>query len=515
MPNTRLPMRKIREVLRLHNDFGLGQRAIARSCGIGRSTVIEYLWRAGQEKLAWPLPAGLSDAELELKLFPPAPVEQIPRPLPDFTHIHSELIAHKRFNLTLDQLWCEYKEQYPDGYQYSRYCELYRGWLGKRDYCMRQDHKAGEKVFVDYGDGLEIWDKTTGEPVPTHLFVAVWGASNYTYAEAALSQDLASWCGSHRRAFEHFGCVPRVVVPDNLKSAVTKASYYEPEINATYAELAEHYGCAVIPARPNHPRDKPKVETGVLIAKRWILAKLRHRTFYSLAELNAAVRELLEALNNRLLRKLKKSRVELFEALDRPAAQPLNERPYEYAEWKKARVNVDYHIEVESRYYSVPFRLIREEVDVRLTAGTVEVFRKGELVTAHARSRVPHSYTTKPEHMPLAHQKHLEWTPTRIIEWAGKTGPFTAQLVNRIMAGKAHPEQGYRACLGVLRLGKSYGAVRLEAAAGRALHFNACTFQSVRSILTSGLDRQRYVKQPAQTVLPFHENIRGGQYYSS
>lgn len=515
MPNTRLPMRKIREVLRLHYDFGLGQRAIARSCGIGRSTVIEYLWRAGQEKLAWPLPAGLSDAALELKLFPPAPAEKIPRPPPDFTYIHSELIAHKRFNLTLDQLWCEYKEQTPDGYQYSRYCGLYREWLGKRDYCMRQDHKAGEKVFVDYGDGLEIWDKATGEPVPTHLFVAVWGASNYTYAEAALSQNLASWCASHRRAFEHFGCVPRVVVPDNLKSAVNKASYYEPEINVTYAELAEHYGCAVIPARPNHPRDKPKAETGVLIAKRWILAKLRHRTFYSLLELNAAVRELLEALNNRPLRKLKKSRHELFVTLDRPAAQALNDRPYEYAEWKKARVNVDYHIEIESRYYSVPFRLIREEVDVRLTVNAVEVLRKGELVTAHARSRTAHSYTTKTEHMPPEHQKHLEWTPTRIIEWAGKTGPFTAELVNRIMAGKAHPEQGYRACLGVLRLGKSYGAARLEAAAGRAVYFNACTFHSVRSILASGLDRQRYVKLPAQTVLPFHENIRGGQYYSS
>jgi transposase len=304
-------------------------------------------------------------------------------------------------------------------------------------------------------------------------------------------------------------------VPDNLKSAVNKASFYEPEINITYAELAEHYGFAVIPARPNHPRDKPKVETGVLIAKRWILAKLRHRTFYSLPELNAAVRELLEAMNNRLLRKLKKSRHELFEELDRPAAQALNARPYEYAEWEKARVNVDYHIEVESCYYSVPFRLIHEEVAVRLTANTVEVLFKGELVTAHARSRAAHSYTTKPEHMPPEHQKHLEWTPTRIIEWAGKTGPFTAGLVNRIMAGKAHPEQGYRACLGVLRLGKSYGAARLEAAAGRALHFNACTFHSVRSILASGLDRQRYVKLPAQAVLPFHENIRGGQYYSS
>lgn len=515
MSNTRLPMRKIHEVLRLYNECSLSRRDIARACAIARSTVSDYLWRANKAGLGWPLPAGLTEPDLERQLFPPAPTANPPKPLPDFVYIHSELITHKRFNLTLDLLWCEYKEKYPDGYQYSQFCEHYRRWLGKRDYSMRQDHKAGEKLFVDYGDGLEIWDKTTGEPIPTYLFVGVWGASNYTFAEAVLSQDLASWCGSHRRAFEHFGCVPRVVVPDNLKSAVSKASLYEPEINATYAELAEHYGCAVIPARPNHPRDKPKVETGVLIAKRWILAKLRHRTFYSLVELNSAVRELLEILNNRPLRKLKTSRHELFDALDRPAAMALIERPYEYAEWKKARVNVDYHIEVESRYYSVPFRLIREEVDVRLTANTTEVFRRGELVAAHARGRVPHSYTTKSEHMPPEHQKHLDWTPSRIIDWAGKTGPCTAELVKRIMEGKAHAEQGYRACLGILRLGKSYGAERLEAAAGRALHFNICTFQGMRSILSSGLDRQRYLKTPTQTILPFHDNIRGGQYYSS
>ena len=515
MPNTRLPMRKIHEVLRLHHCCGLSRRAISRTCGIAHSTVTDYLWRAEQASLGWPLPAGLCEEDLERRLFPPVPDADDPRPLPDYAYIHAELITHKRVNLTLDLLWCEYKEAQPEGYQYSRFCELYRDWLGKRDYCMRQEHKAGEKVFVDYGKGLAIWDNATGEPVATHLFVAVWGASNYTYAEAALSQELASWCGSHRRAFEHFGCVPHIVVPDNLKSAVSKASFYEPEINATYAELAGHYGCAVIPARPNHPRDKPKVETGVLIAKRWILAKLRHRTFYSLPEFNAAIRELLDALNKRPLRKLKKSRLELFEALDQPAALQLNNRPYEYAEWKRARVNVDYHIEVESRYYSVPFRLLREEVDVRLTANTVEVFRKGEQVTAHARSRVAHSYTTKPEHMPPEHQKHLEWTPSRIIDWAAKTGPSTAELVRRIIAGKAHPEQGYRACLGVLRLGKSYGAVRLEAAAGRALRFNLYTFHGVRSILSSGLDRQGYVKPPEQSVLPFHDNIRGGQYYNS
>lgn len=516
MANTRLPMRKIREVLRLHNDCRLSQREISQSCGIARSTVVEYIWRAGEARIGWPIPMGLSDDELERLLYPPvAVIPGTPGVTPDFSYIHSELVTHKRLNLTLDLLWREYKEQIPNGYQYSHYCELYRRWLSKRDYCMRQDYKAGEKLFVDYGDGLDIWSTATGEPVRTQLFVCVWGASNFTYVEASLSQELSAWCGAHVRALEYFGGAPQVAVPDNLKSAVTSASYYEPEINPTYAELARHYGFAVIPARPAHPRDKPKVETGVLIAKRWILARLRHRTFYSLAELNAAIRELLEALNNRPLRKLKQSRRELFNTIDKPAAVPLPMTPYEYAEWGKARVNVDYHVEVGAHYYSVPFRLLREEVDIRITGNTVEIFKGGERVAAHARSRERYKHTTTPEHMPPEHQKHLEWTPSRLVDWAGKVGPSTAALAGRIMASKAHPEQGYRACLGIMRLGKSYGSARLEAAAARALRFNVCSFGAVRSILSSGLDRQGGDKGPAQPILPFHDNLRGGQYYRS
>ena len=516
MANTRLPMRKIREVLRLHHDCRLSQRDIRKTCGIARSTVVEYIWRAEQARLPWPLPDSLSDEELERLLYPPvAVVPGTPGVLPDFAYIHSELIEHKRLNLTLDQLWREYKEQIADGYQYSRFCGLYRQWLGKRDYCMRQDHKAGEKLFLDYGDGLDIWNTSTGEPTRTELFVAVWGASNFTYAEASLTQELSAWCDAHVRALEYSGCAPKVAVPDNLKSAVTKASYYEPEINRTYAELAGHYGFAVIPARPAHPRDKPKVETGVLIAKRWILAKLRHRTFYSLGELNAAIRVLLDELNNRPLRKLKRSRRELFEEIDRPAAYPLPADPYEYAEWRKARVNVDYHVEAEGHYYSVPFQLLREEVDIRLTGTTVEIFLRGARVAAHPRSRVLHHHTTKTEHMPPEHQKHLEWTPSRLVAWAGQTGPATAALVQHIMDAKAHPEQGYRACLGIMRLAKSYGSPRLEAAAVRAMRFNVCSYGAVRSILASGLDRQATDKPPAQAMLPLHDNLRGDHYYRS
>ena len=365
---------------------------------------------------------------------------------------------------------------------------------------------------MDYAEGLCLIDPKTGVRIPTQLFVAVWGASNYTYAEATLSQQLPDWIGSHVRAFDYFGCVPKALVPDCLKSGVSRACLYEPDLNPTYADLAEHYGTAVLPARPRRPRDKAKVENGVLITKRWILAVLRHRTFYSFTELNAAMGDLLERLNTRSLRKMNKSRRDLFEIFDLPNAYPVPEKPYEYAEWKKATVNIDYHIEVEKHYYSIPFRLLHEKLDVRLTAHTLEAFHKGERVAAHVRSYLPHAHTTLKEHMPPAHQKYLEWSPSRIIEWASKTGPYTALLVQSIMASRSHPEQGYRSCLGVLRLEKHFPPERIEAAARRALKYSACSLKSMRAILASGLDRL-VDPEAQQAALPLHENIRGGPYY--
>jgi len=515
MAYERLPMRKIKEVLRLKYEAGRSHGEIARSCGIAHSTVLEYLRRLHAAGLTWPLPEPMSEAELEIRLFSAGALKRKPDvPLPDCRYIYDELRAHKKFNLTLTQLWIEYKEQHVGGYQYTQYCEHYRRWLGKLDYVMRQEHRAGEKLFVDYGDGLSLVDPQTGELIPTQLFVAVWGASNYTYAEASMSQELPNWIGSHVRAFQYFDRVPRVLVPDNLKSGVTKVCFYEPEINRTYAELAAHYGTAVLPAMARKPRYKAKVENGVLVSKRWILAVLRNRTFFSLAELNAAIRELLETLNTRAMRKLKKSRRQVFDELDRPAALSLPERPYEFAEWFRVRVNIDYHVEVGRHYYSVPYRLLREKLDARVTAATVEVFHKGERVAAHARSFAAYKHTTNPEHMPPEHRRYAEWTPSRMIEWAGKTGPSTGLLAEKIIASRKFPEQGYRAVLGLMRLGRDYGADRLERACARGLRFGAASYTSVRSILAQGLDKQAAAESAEdQAVLPFHENIRGGEYY--
>jgi transposase len=513
MPAERLSMRKIQEVLRLH-AAGHSQQDISRSCGIGRSTVGEYLQRAREAGLGWPLPDDLDTAALERRLFPPAlAVEAAVRGIPDWGAIHREL---RRPGVTLWLLWEEYKTIHPQGYQYTWFCQQYRAWAARTDVVMRQSHRAGEKLFVDYaGPTVPIVDRTTGEIRQAQIFVAVLGASNYTYAEATWTQGLEDWLMAHVRAFAFFGGVPEIVVPDNLKAGVQAAHRYEPDLNPSYADLAAHYGVAVIPARAAKPRDKAKVEAGVLVVERWILARLRHRTLFGLAELNQAIRELCAALNQRPFKKLPDSRRHWFETLERSALRPLPVEPYELARWKKARVNIDYHIEVERHYYSVPYLLVRQEVDVRLTAATVEVFHHRQRVASHRRDSRPGRYTTVTAHMPKAHREYAEWTPERLVRWADQTGPSTAALVERILATRPHPQQGYRSCLGILRLGQTYGAERLEAACRRALTIGGFSYKSVDSILKRGLDQQPLPDptQATESAPPPHANLRGPAYY--
>ncbi|AMV70857.1 IS21-like element ISPsy14 family transposase [Desulfuromonas carbonis] len=507
-------MRKIKDVLRLHYEAGLTQRAIARSVGTSHTTVGEFLRRAAHAGLSWPLPENLDETRLEQLLFPPAPV--IPadqRPMPDWATIHQEL---KRKGVTLGLLWEEYQNSHPEGYRYSRFCDLYREWSGKLRLSMRQVHKAGEKLFVDYtGQTLPIVDRRTGEIREAQLFVAALGASSQTFAEATWTQGLPDWIGSHVRAFSFYGGVPEIVVPDNLKSAVSKPCRYEPDINPTYAELAAHYGCAVIPARVRKPKDKAKVEAAVLVAERFILARLRNRTFFSLAEANAAIRELVEHLNRRPFKKLPGCRQQLFDTLERPALNPLPATPYTFAEWRHARVNIDYHAEVDHHYYSVPYVLVKQQLDVRLTATTVEFLHKGQRVASHVRSSERGRHTTLGEHMPKSHREYAEWTPQRLVSWAAKTGPHTAALAEKILASRAHPQQGYRSVLGLIRLAKTYTPERLEAACQRALATNACRLKSVASILKTGLDRQSLPESTESqlSLLPSHDNIRGAGYY--
>ena len=508
-------MRKIKEVLRLKFELGLANRQIARSCAINHSTVADYLHRAETAGLSsWPLPASLDEAVLEAQLFPPATAADSPRSVPDWPVIHEELRGHK--HVTLQLVWQEYKQVQADGYQYSRFCDLYRRWTEKLDLVLRQEHRAGEKLFVDYaGQKVPITDPKTGTVTEASIFVAVLGASSYTFAEASWNQDLACWIGSHIRALEFMGACPALLVPDNLKTGVQHPCRYEPDLNPTYQDMAAHYGMAVIPARVRKPRDKAKVEAGVLLVERWILAVLRKRVFFSLADLNQAIAELLDRLNQKPFRKRDGSRAEWFLKLDRPALRPLPAEPYHFAEWKKARVNIDYHIEIGRHYYSVPYSLVHRKVEARYTAMIVEIFHGGQRVATHARSYKVGGFTTIHAHRPKSHQRYLEWTPQRLVHWASTVGPSTAALVDKILQSRPHPEQGFRSCLGVLRLGKSYGHDRLEAAASRALTLDACSYKSVKSILHTGLDRQPSLELPPDRPPIHHANIRGTDYFNT
>jgi len=505
-------MRQVREVLRLKHVCGHSGHRIAAAIGISRYTVAEYLRRAAVLGITWPVPPELDDVALERRLFTPpfaAPEEQ--RPQPDWARIHAEL---RRPGVTLSLLWQEYRAGHLDGYGYSRFCDLHAEWRARISPTMRQTHVAGDKLFVDYaGQTAAVIDPLTGEVRRAQVFVAALGASNYTYAEARWTQSLADWIGCHVNAFAFFGGVARQLICDNLKTGVTTASRYEPGVNRTYQDMAAHYGTAIVPTRVRKPRDKAKVEVAVQVVQRWVLARLRNHRFFSLAELNKAIREQVDELNARTMRRLGSSRRALFETIERPALLELPAEPYAYAEWRRCRVALDYHVELHGHWYSVPYRLVREVVDARITDQTIEVFHRGTRVASHLRSPLRHRHTTVPDHMSSAHRRYAEWTPTRLLREATAIGPATAALVELILHAKPHPEQGFRACLGILRLVRGYGAERLEAACQRGIDIGARSYGSVVSILRNNLDRA-YRPQPVPDEPPLlHGNIRGGRYY--
>jgi transposase len=500
----RLPVRKIREVLRLKAE-GLGDRQIASCIGSARSTVQECLSRCRKAGIAWPLPPELTEAALHERLYRRSvPLSRTPQP--DFAYLHAEL---KRRGVTRLLLWEEYKTVHPDGWQYSVFCDAYRRWLARQEIVLRQEHLPGDKAFVDYaGQTVPIVDRLTGEVRPAQVFIAVLGCSNYTFAEATWSQKLPDWLASHVRALTYFGGCPAAIVPDNLKSAVTKARRYEPELNPAYQEFAEHYGVAILPARVRKPRDKAKVETGVLIVERWILARLRNHTFFSLEELNAAIAALLEHFNTRPFKKMAGCRQARFIELDQPALRALPPRAYEFAEWKQAKVHPDYHIEVGRAYYSVPYRLVGEQVDVRLTASVVEIFHGGALVAAHAKASERGRRSTRSAHRPEKHVAVIDASLARTLQWARDIGPATEQVIRNQAARRKHPEETLRSAQGILRLARDFSPEKLEAACQRALALQSYSYRAVRTLIQNP---QGLPEQPALDLV--HENLRGPDYF--
>jgi transposase len=510
----KLSMRKIKEVLRLKFELDLSVRQISKSTHVSRPTVSDYLRRFAVSGLPWPLPTGLADADIDARLFPLKPaLPNILRPEPDWGLVNREM---RRKGVTLFLLWQEYKTSHPEGFLYSWFCVRYREWLGQLDTVMRQEHLAGEKCFVDYcGQTMPVTDRDTGEIRQAQIFVGVMGASNYTYAEATWSQTLPDWIGSHIRMLEHFGAAPEVLVPDNLKSGVSKTCRYEPDTNPSYLDFANHYGIAVIPARARRPRDKAKVECGVLVVERWILACLRNRAFFSLAELNMEIGELLVRLNQRPFKKLAGCRKTLFHTVDYPVMRTLPVVRHVFSEWKKVRMGLDYHVEIDGRYYSAPHTLIGKQLDVNFSEHVVEILHRGQRIASHARLHGNGSrYSTQSGHMPKGHREMAEWTPERIVHWAASVGVHTSKLIDALIERKQHPQQAFRAAAGIIRLGKHYGNERVEAACRRAYITNAISYSSVDSILKHRLDELPLPHDTRQSSLPlFHDNVRGPEYY--
>jgi transposase len=505
-------MRRIREVLRLKLLCKLSHREIARALGVSVGAVSHYGQLAEQAGLAWPEVEAIDESQLEARLMPrAAPVGR--RLLPEFALMHQEL---KRKGVTLQLLWEEYVAAHPGEttYRYTQFCQRYADWALTLRRSMRQVHHAGEKCFVDFaGQTMPILDLAGGIAQRAHIFVSVLGASNYTFACATASESMAEWLGAISLALEFYGGVSAMLVPDNPKALIAEADRYEPLANRTALDFAAHYGTVILPARPYKPRDKAKVEVGVQVVERWILARLRHRRFFRLAELNAAIAALLVELNDRAFKKLPGSRRSAFEALDRPALRPLPATRYEVARFKPVRVNIDYHVEIERHYYSVPHALVRQGLEARITRTTVEILHRGRRVASHALSAKRGGYTTCPEHMPASHRAHAEWTPGRLLNWAARIGPAVAALVKHLLETKPHPEQGYRACLGLLAAARKYGDARLEAACERALAIGSPTRASVLSILAAGVDQKPLAAEDDEWQLPLHENVRGPTYY--
>lgn len=505
-------MKKIRELLRLIHE-GLSQRKAATCACISRTAAQDILFKARFHKLNWPLDESYTDEVLYNILYKKnSDKNLINKKNPNWQEVQKELLKK---SLTLKLLWMEYKEEFPDGYQYTQYCDMFRKWKQSTRISMKQNHIAGEKSFIDFsGNTIPYIDIKTGENKKAEIFLSVLGASNYTFAYAIPDQTISNWIHAHIKAFEFFGGTTKILIPDNLKSAVTKACRYEPDLNSVYMDFAQHYGVAIVPARARKPKDKSKVEVAVQIAERWILARLRKVAFYSIIEINEAIVPLLEFMNEKPMKHINSSRRDLYEKYEKPVLGKLPQEPFEIYLWKKSKVNIDYHVEFERHYYSVPYILIHKEVEIRVTKNLVEIYHSNKKIVAHKRSFSIGKHTTIAEHMPSQHQKHAEWTPERMLNWAESVGPCVKECFDIIINKAAHPEQGFRSCLGILRLGKVYNNKRLEDACFRAINCGHVSYKTVKNILSNNLDKISLPKKEDEPTNLQHENIRGQNYYN-
>ena len=509
MARGRLPMRKVKKVLGFHFEEGRSARAIATHCGMARRSVASVLERFAASGLSWPEAGDMAEEALEAALFP-APTQAAPQQEVDWAKVETDLSEQ---GVTLKLLWEEWRETHPGGMSYPTWCRRFREWRPRRDATMRQNRRPGERLFVDYA-GMTIPIMIDGAEHEAQVFVASMGVSGRLYAEATLSQKIEDWCASHVRCFEDMGCVPQVVVPDNIKPAVIKPSRYEPVLNETYADLLEHYDVQGFPARVRKPRDKALVENGVLQGERWILAPLRKRVFHDLPSANRAIGAQVEKINSRPYADgTGENRYGRFESVDLPHMKPLPERRWQHTVWRKNTVHRDYHIAIDYHFYSVPHELIGKEVDVRLRDNLIDVFLRGRHVASHIRSSARGRATTVEEHKPKAHQRAgVEATRAQLEKSARDIGPHVHAYVVVLMKRQNNPEFGFRACYGVLRLAKSYEQDRFDGACRYALELGTRSYRGLENILRTGADLAAAEQEP-DTMPIDHSNIRGPEAY--
>ena len=508
-------MTNYREILRLHS-MGLSNRMIAGAIPCSRTTVVKVVEAAEQQGIHWPLPSDMTDGKLGKLLFPENSKPVPDRRMPDYEYIRKEL---QRNGVNRKLLWTEYLEECRNAGErplmYSQFCFYIQQEEQKRRATMHIDRKPGEQVEVDWaGDPAHIIDPDTGEVTEAWVFVGVMSYSQYTYVEAFVNERQAAWTAAHVHMFQYFGGVPQILVPDNCSTAVNHGNdWYTQELNIVYHELAEHYGTAIVPARIRKPRDKPNAEGSVKTVSTWIIAALRNETFFSLAELNEAIRKKLDAYNKRDFQKKDFSRDILFHREELPLLRSLPKYPFEAAEIREATVMFNYHVSFESMLYSVPYQYLGRKVTLRITQDTVEIFDGTERIASHKRLYGRKGqYDTVSEHMPENHQKYLEWTSDRFRKWAEKIGPSTLKTIEAILSSYSVEQQAYRSCRGLLKLADSYSKAKLEAACGKALSYTAKpSYKSVKNILAAKADSLN--EKPVQEKPNEFGLTRGADYY--
>jgi transposase len=508
-------MKRVREALRLYEKCGLSLRKTAQALSVSRPVLTDYLTRCREHEISYDKACELTDAQLS-SVFQ-TDITQKNTHYQTLLGLFPEYARElSRLGVTRQFLWEEYRNDHNGTYSYSQFCYHFQQWNDKQEVSMVIEHKAGDKLYVDYtGKKLQLVDYKTGEITPVEIFVATLGASKLIYAEAVRSQKKQDFIQAQVNTLEYIGGVPQAIVPDCLKSAVSKGHRYEPDINPEYQKFAEHYETTILAARPYKPKDKAVVEGAVKIVYQCIFAPLRDRVFHTIDELNVAIREELEKLNNRVMQQYKKSRWEMFHDIEKEYLSPLPVETYQYQEYRRLKVQCNYHVylSTDKHYYSVPYSYLGKHVELFYTPTSVEIFHNNQRIALHRRNQHTYGYTTVHEHLPPQHRYKDNWNSEKLLSWGESIGRHVRDVVDTILSRKTHPEQGFKSCMGILNLTKKYDHTRLDKACQKALMYEYVSYKGIENMLKNGVEENMQQELFKEYTHGIHENVRGQKYY--